>query len=439
MTVILVYFTGGVLLGALIAFLWSRGRSSALYARASELDRQRQELLARLDTAQSDLAHKREQLARVEQANQVLTEAREALLNAFKALSVEALRQNSDQFLKQARGALEGMITQSQGDLEHRKTAIESLVKPLQETLKDLQGEIRELEGQRKEAYSNLGKELQQLQRETGNLVTALRRPQARGRWGEITLRRVVEVAGMSSHCDFSEQAYIEGEEARLRPDLVIHLPGNREIVVDSKAPLDAYLEGVEATSEPDRLSALKKHALQVRKHMEQLSDKSYWSQLAASPEFVVLFLPGESFFSAALEQDRALIEDGIEKRVIVATPTTLIALLKAVAYGWRQQQVAENAREISELGKELYERVSRMADYLQEVGKSLGKAVDSYNRSVGSFENRVLVTTRRFKELGATVSEAIPILEPVDQIPRTVGQQSLDPNWEPDQPQDSK
>ena len=428
MIVAFIYFVVGVLLGgllgALIASLMARGsaareaqgRASA-EARATELDRQRQELVAKLEAAQSDRAQKGEQLARAEAEKSMLANAQEVLRNSFKALAADALRDNNAHFLENAN----------------------TLIGPLQQTLGRLQGEIQGMEGQRQEAYKNLLEELEQLQRETGNLVAALRQPQGRGRWGEMTLRRAVELAGMSEHCDFTEQAYLEGEEGLLRPDLVVHLAGKKEIVVDSKAPLDAYLDAQEAPSEKDRAEALKRHAIQVRKHMEQLSDKSYWSQLPTSPDFVVLFLPGESFFSAALEQDHTLIDSALQKNLLLATPTTLIALLKSVAYGWRQEQVAENARQISTLGRELYDRVATLTEYLQDLGEALGKAVDSYNHGVGSYNSRVLVATRKFKELGATVSEDIPLLESVDEIPRLVGQQSLDLNGKPDHPPEAK
>jgi len=386
-----------------------------------------------------ELAAKGEQLARAEESKRSLVQARETLEQTFKALSADALRDNSQLFLNQAKALLEAIADKSKGDLEQRRSAIEGLLKPLQQSLNQLQGEIRGIEGQRKEAYTNLEKELHHLQRETSSLTTALRRPQGRGRWGEMTLERVVEAADMSPYCDFTEQPTREGEEGRLRPDLVIHLPGKREIVVDSKAPLDAYLEAVEASSDQERAQALRKHAAQVRKHMEQLSEKSYWSQFPASPDFVVMFLPGESFFSAALEQDRALIDDGLEKHVILATPTTLIALLKAVAYGWRQEQVVENARQISDLGRTLYERVAKWAEHLQDLGNALGKALSSYDSAVGSLESRVLPAARRLKELGATAAEDIPTLEPVGQTPRPVGQQSLEPAWDLDQPERGK
>jgi DNA recombination protein RmuC len=259
-----------------------------------------------------------------------------------------------------------------------------------------------------------------QLKSETSNLVNALKTPSVRGRWGEMQLRRVVEMAGMLNYCDFEEQVSSSESEGRLRPDLIINLPGGKKIIVDAKAPLAAYLEALEAKDEDVRLEKLKDHARQVRNHIRALSKRSYHEQFQPAPEFVVLFLPGETFFSAALEQDPSLIEVGVEDRVILATPTTLIALLRAVAYGWRHEQLAENAKEISELGRELHKRLSDMADHFSRLGRQLGGAVQSYNSAMGSLEHRVLTSARRFKELGS-VSEAaeIVLLDPLDHTPR--------------------
>ncbi len=367
----------------------------------------------------------------------------QALRDAFQALAAQALRESNAEFLAQAKRVLESTLgeatRQSRGDLDQRREAVDNLVRPVQEALGQLQGEIRRIEGRREEAFSGLQNEIARLQRETGNLTTALRRPQGRGLWGEITLRRVVEAAGMSAHCDFTEQATLEDKDGRrYRPDLIVHLPGNRNIVVDSKTPLDAYLDAVNAESETTRAEALARHAGQVRKQMEELSGKEYWSRLENSPEFVVLFLPGESFFSAALEQDRGLIEMGIERRVILATPTTLIAVLKAVSYGWRQEQVADNARRIGELGATLYERLANLTGHLREVGESLERATASYNKAVGSYNSRVLVTAKKFRELETTPAPEVLPLEAIESKARTaeVGQQTLELLW-PDKPEE--
>jgi len=359
---------------------------------------------------------------------------RSGMRDTFQSLSAQALRESNAQFLDNARRVLDDVVRQSRGDtardMDQRREAVENLVRPVHEALGTLHGEIRKIEGRREEAFTGLQNEIARLQKETGNLTTALRRPQGRGLWGEITLRRVVESAGMSPHCDFSEQATLEDREGRrYRPDLIVHLPGKHQIVVDSKTPLDAYLDAVNASTDQARSEALVRHAAQVRKQMELLSSKEYWNYLETSPEFVVLFLPGESFFSAALEQDRTLIEDGIERKVILATPTTLIALLKAVAYGWRQEQVADNARRIGELGAILYDRLLLLTDHLRDVGTNLDKAVASYNKAVGSYNARVLVTARQFKDLETTPA---PEIVPVDEIERQartgeLGQQTLD------------
>jgi DNA recombination protein RmuC len=270
-----------------------------------------------------------------------------------------------------------------------------------------------------REQVRSLGDAQNLLRTEASNLVRALRAPQVRGRWGEVQLKRVVELAGMAEHCDFTEQHSVDSEDGRLRPDLVVRLPGGRTVVVDAKAPLSAYLEAVEATDEVHRSALLVDHARQVREHVMALSRKSYWEQLRPTPEFVVLFLPGESFFSAALEQDRDLIEAGAERRVILATPTTLISLLKAVSYGWKQETVAANAERVAELGRELHKRVSDLAGHVARLGKHLAGSVESYNAFVGSLESRVLPTARRFRELEAAGAEIVPEIGPVDSVTR--------------------
>ena len=354
--------------------------------------------------------------------------AKDQLADTFKALATDALRGNSETLIGQATQAFKTVKTEAEGDLAQRQQAIEGLIKPLNEALQRYETQIASMERARQSAYGGLDQHLktlaqahERLQQETGNLVKALRSPQVRGQWGEITLKRVVELAGMVEHCDFREQETVQGETGRLRPDMIIQLPAGRQIVVDAKTVLAAYLEAVEAQDDEVRRERLRQHATQVRARMDQLSAKAYWSQFAQAPEFVVLFLPGEQFLGAALEYDRTLIEEGFAKKVVIATPTTLIALLRAVAYGWRQEQLAENAQAISALGKDLFERMAVLAEYLSDVGASLNKSVTAYNKAVGSLEARVLPSARRFKDLGIGSEKDIPKLESLEQAPRPV------------------
>lgn len=358
----------------------------------------------------------------IEEQRRLLDETRSELTKSFEALSAEALRKSNTSFLELARQAFDAQ-------LNPREEAIKGLVQPLKDSLTRYEVHLREVEAARQTAYGSLEEQLralstssERLQRETGTLATALSRSsQARGQYGEVALRRIVELAGMTARCDFSEQVSAEGEGGRVRPDVVVHLPDRRDIVVDAKAPLSAYFEAVAATRPEDRQAALARHAQQLRAHMTQLSSKAYWAEFAQSCDFVVMFIPGESSFAAAIEADGALIEDAMAKRVVIATPTTLIGLLLAIHHGWRQAQMAESAERISKLGRDLYDRIRTLGTHFEKVRKGLAQATEAYNETVGSLERRVLPAARRFEELGAAAGEAITPIEPIDQQPRAL------------------
>jgi len=390
----------------------ARERETLLQARAIELD----------TTLQQERKQAEEKLA-------VIDQAQRKLADAFKALAAEALKSNNQSFLELAKATLETFQEAAKGDLEKRQQAILELVKPVKESLDKVDVKINELEKARAGAYQGLTEQVRslleterQLKSETSNLVKALRAPQVRGRWGEIQLKRVVEMAGMLDHCDFTEQQSAETEQGRRRPDLVVHLPGQRDIVVDSKVPLLAYLEAIEAVDDETRKARLQDHARQVRDHVTSLSKKSYFEHFERAPDFVILFLPGDVFYAAALEHDPALIEFGVGSNVLIATPMTLIGLLRAVACGWAEKDLAENAKEISNLGRDLYKRLADMGGHMAKVGKSLHLATEAYNKAVASLESRVLVSARRFRDLGITAGETdIQELAQVETLPRAL------------------
>ena len=381
---------------------------------------------ARLVALRAETARERERggerVAALEQAN-------EQLQTTFKALSASALESNNKQFLDLAKTQLERFQSDARGDLEKREKAVAELVAPIRESLTKVDSQLQTLDADRRRARGELDQHLQlltasqdKLRAETGSLVAALRQPQTRGRWGEMQLRRVVEMAGMLAHCDFTEQQHVtDGDGRALRPDMVVNMPGGRHIVVDAKAPLSAFLDAYDAGGdEQQRALHLQNHARLLREHIKALSSKAYWSQFETAPDFVFLFLPGEHFLNAALEADPTLIEQGVDQSVLIATPTTLIALLRAVGYGWRQERMAESARQIGELGRELYDRVGKFGEHMTTLGKRLGGAVGAYNEAVGSLESRVLVSARRLAEEGVKASgREIADVSQIDQSTR--------------------
>ena len=405
----------GVFLGALIVALWARAK--------------RRDLDAQVETLRTKI---KDQDALQMEREAAFEQATTRLATAFSELSNQSLRANSENFLRLAEQNLNVQHEKAKRALGDREQAIESLIRPIRDTLKQSQQQISELEKARSEAYGSIRGQLETMQqsqqslaRETQNLVNALRRPEVRGQWGEITLRRLVELAGMVEHCDFREQVHTNDGDQTIRPDMVISMPDQRELVVDVKTPLDAYLSAVEARDDAERKLALERHARNVRDHVRKLSSKSYWRQFENSPEFVILFIPGDQFLSAALDQDPELIEQALAQQIILATPTSFVALLKSVAYGWRQLALAENAAEVRKLAEDLYDRLQTFIGHVNRVGRQLGSSVENYNKAVGSLERKVLPAARKFVELGVNAKDEIETPKPLESVTRELAEPS--------------
>jgi len=412
---VIVLLFAAALLGALIVYL-------VLQRRINQLHNEKTQLATTLDLERRNHIEKLE----------TLEKAREQLADTFSALSGQALKHNSEEFLKLAQENLKRFQSQANNDLEKKEKAIEHLIGPIREALEKTERQIHGMEKERKEAYGALHKHLEtmaetqaNLQSETRSLVQALRRPEVRGQWGELTLKRLAELAGMVEHCDFYEQQSVQTSEGRQRPDMIVRLPGGREIVVDVKTPLDAYLNAIEADDDTKRQQALIHHARNVRQRVTELASKAYWSQFKAAPDFVVLFIPGEQFLSAALDQDRKLLEYALGQHVILATPTSLVALLRAVAYGWRQEQLTRNAEQIKIVGEELYKRLLTFSSHLDKLGRSLDNSLKHYNSAVGSFDSRILPSAQKFTEMGISSNGEVETPEQIETGVRSLANKS--------------
>jgi DNA recombination protein RmuC len=412
----------GLVLGGLIAWLIARARHKRLevYNRLLETRLKDQDALGRERDSAYEAATTR-------------------LATAFSELANKSLQSNSETFLRLAEQNLGAQQEKAKRELGEREQAVENLVKPIRDALQQSQRQISELEKSRSEAYGSIKSQLESMQtsqqslaQETHNLVKALRRPEVRGRWGEITLKRLVELAGMVEHCDFQEQVHTGTDNKNIRPDMIVRMPDKRELVVDVKTPLDAYLEAIEAKDDAARDAGLKRHARNVREHIRKLSSKAYWEQFSKSPEFVILFIPGDQFLSAALNEEPDLIENALSQHIILATPTSFVALLKAVAYGWRQLALADNAEEIRRLAEDLYGRLGTFVGHLGKVGKQLASSVENYNRAIGSLERKVLPGARKFVELGIHPKKEIETIEPLESLPRTIVEPQNDNDEEP-------
>lgn len=459
-----VIFVLGLVIGIAIGWVISSARTKAAVGsvlrehetRTAAADARVEEVRLQIKTAKDDFETLRERLSQAEtdkaaaetraieteknlsEQKALLEDAKAKLSDTFRSLAAEALAGNNSGFLTLAEEKFKALRDDATADLETRKKAIEVLVHPLTETLSAYQKEAKELEDKRLRELGSVGEHLRALasaqttlQSETAKLVNALRSPQVRGRWGEIALRKTAELAGMSPHCDFVEQVSVTTEDGRLRPDMLVKLPAGREVVVDSKVPFIGFLEALEAKTDEEREAALTRHARHVNQHVTKLASKEYWDQFTAAPEFVVLFIPNDSFLAAAAEKDPTLVESALTKKVMIATPTTFIALLLAIAFGWRQELVAESAQRISALGQELSDRMGTLAEHLIKVGGAIGKAVESYNAAVASFESRVLPSARKFKALGAGGKKEIEELQPIDQTPRALIAPDIDEEGE--------
>jgi len=407
----------GLLLGGLIVWLVLRSRQR----------RQRETVVALGDRIMGQEALQVERESAYEAATS-------RLATAFSDLANQSLKSNSENFLRLAEQNLGAQHERAKRELGDREQAVENLVKPIKDALQQSQAQIAALEKSRSEAYGGIKVQLETMQinqksltQETQNLVNALRRPEVRGRWGEITLRRLVELAGMVEHCDFQEQVHTTSDEKTIRPDMIVRMPDQRELVVDVKTPLDAYLEAVEARDDAQRKLGLERHSRNVRNHIRKLASKSYWEQFSKSPEFVILFIPGDQFLSAALNEDPDLIEYALSQQIILATPTSFVALLKAVAYGWRQLALADNAQEIRKLAEDLYGRLNAFVGHMNKVGKQLASSVENYNRAVGSLERKVLPGARKFVELGIHPKKEIEQIEPLESLPRSMVESGKD------------
>ncbi|MDH5258571.1 MAG: DNA recombination protein RmuC [Gammaproteobacteria bacterium] len=391
--------------------------------------RQQKQIL-KLSTENTELTIRLESEKKTIEKNiQLFNEQKQQLAEKFESLSSQVLKQNSEDFLKLAKANLSQYQQQAKHELDKKENAFSEIIKPIRETIEKTRAQLLDMEKDRKEAHGSLSKHLESmatsqniLNAETRNLVQAFRRPEVRGQWGEMTLKRLAELAGLVEHCDFSEQTTVHDEEgARHRPDMIVRLPAGREIIVDSKTPLDAYLDAIEATTDAEKEISLQRHLKHVKQRIKELASKAYWHQFSQSPDFVVLFIPGDQFLNAALDQDRSLIEDALQNKVIIATPTSFVALLRAVAFGWRQETLAENAEQIKKLGEEMYGRMATFSENLSKVGKSLDQSVGHYNKAVASLTTRIMPNAKKFKELGIETKKELNSPDPIEKTTRTI------------------